>query len=319
MADQNALRDDNRITILLGENESGEIRRLKVTDSTDRLKVDAVISGGGADGVQYTEGDTDADFIGTIAMAEGAANTAVPLQVDSDKRLQVDIAADSVGIGGGTQYDDGEADPAPAVGNVSLGTDGSNLRAVSTDSDGNLQVDVLTSGLPSGAATSAKQDTIIGHVDGIEGLLTTIDGDTGTLAGTVAGSEIQADIVGALPAGNNNIGDVDVASIAAGTNDIGRVGHNVTGIGHGVQTVATAGTDVALAASTACKSITIQAQTDNTGLIAIGATGVDATVATGTGVLLSAGESISIPADNLADIFIDSTVNGDGVRYTYYT
>lgn len=34
-----------------------------------------------------------------------------------------------------------------------------------------FQVDVLTSALPSGAATSAKQDTIIGHVDGIETLL----------------------------------------------------------------------------------------------------------------------------------------------------
>lgn len=35
--------------------------------------------------------------------------------------------------------------------------------------------------LPTGAATSAKQDTIIGHVDGIEGLLTTIDADTGSI------------------------------------------------------------------------------------------------------------------------------------------
>jgi hypothetical protein len=56
--------------------------------------------------------------------------------------------------------------------------------------------------LPSGAATSAKQDTIIGHVDGIEGLLTTIDGDTGnistkidTLAGAVTGTEMQVDVL----------------------------------------------------------------------------------------------------------------------------
>jgi len=38
--------------------------------------------------------------------------------------------------------------------------------------------------LPSGAVTSANQITIIGHVDGIEGLLTTIDSDTSTLVGT---------------------------------------------------------------------------------------------------------------------------------------
>ena len=36
--------------------------------------------------------------------------------------------------------------------------------------------------LPTGAATEAKQDTLIGHVDGVEALLTTIDTDTSTLA-----------------------------------------------------------------------------------------------------------------------------------------
>jgi hypothetical protein len=98
-----------------------------------------------------------------------------------------------------------------------------------------------------------------------------------------------------------------------------RLDHNTTGIGHGVKTVTTAGTDVVLAASTAAKWVTVQSQTDNTGMIAVGASGVDATVATGTGVLLAAGESITMPVDNLADVFIDSTVNGEGVRYTYGT
>ena len=47
---------------------------------------------------------------------------------------------------------------------------------------GKMQVDVISSALPTGAATSAKQDTIItslssidGHVDGVEGSLTSID------------------------------------------------------------------------------------------------------------------------------------------------
>lgn len=82
-----------------------------------------------------------------------------------------------------------------------------------------VQVDVLTSGLPTGAATAAKQDTVIGHLDGVEALLT-------TLAGAVAGTEVQVDVVAALPAGNNNIGDVDVASLPAlpaGNNNIGDV------------------------------------------------------------------------------------------------
>lgn len=43
------------------------------------------------------------------------------------------------------------------------------------------------------------------------------------LDNAVAGNELQVDVVGALPAGTNNIGDVDVASIAAGDNNIGNV------------------------------------------------------------------------------------------------
>lgn len=143
-------------------------------------------------------------------------------------------------------------------------------------------------------------------------------------------TEVQVDVVGALPAGTNaigklaansgvDIGDVDVTSIAAGSNIIGRVGHDITGIGHGVKTVSTAGTDEALAGSTACKRVTIQAQTDNTSAIAVGATGVDATVATGNGVLLYAGDVFELEIDNLADVYIDSLVNGEGVRYTYFT
>lgn len=85
--------------------------------------------------------------------------------------------------------------------------------------------------LPSGAATAANQSTIIGHIDGIEGLLTTIDADTGaissylaTIAGAIAATEMQVDVVGALPAGDNNIGNVDIASaIPAGDNNIGNV------------------------------------------------------------------------------------------------
>lgn len=55
-----------------------------------------------------------------------------------------------------------------------------------------MQVDVVTSALPSGAATSAKQDTMIGHLDGVEGLLTTIDSDTGSLAVVGSGTEATA-------------------------------------------------------------------------------------------------------------------------------
>lgn len=95
--------------------------------------------------------------------------------------------------------------------------------------------------------------------------------------------------------------------------------HGITGIGHGVTVVTTAGTDVVLTTTTVAKKAIIQAQTDNTGAIAVGASGVDATVATGTGLLLYAGDFITLDIDNLTDIYIDATVSGNGVRYTYFT
>lgn len=55
------------------------------------------------------------------------------------------------------------------------------IQEIQVDADGQLQVDVLSSALPSGAATSAKQDT----------------GNTSlaTLAGAVAGTEVQVDVL----------------------------------------------------------------------------------------------------------------------------
>jgi hypothetical protein len=114
-----------------------------------------------------------------------------------------------------------------------------------------------------------------------------------------------------------DIGDV---TLLAGSAVIGKVDHSTTGIGHGKKAVTTAGTDVALiSSSTPAKWVTIQALRANTGFIAVGATGVDATTTTGDGETLAAGEKTTIPCDNLADIFIDSTVNGEGVRFTYGT
>ena len=52
------------------------------------------------------------------------------------------------------------------------------------DSDGHLQVDALSTALPSGAATAANQATIIGHVDGVETLITSTNTKLDTLETT---------------------------------------------------------------------------------------------------------------------------------------
>jgi hypothetical protein len=88
----------------------------------------------------------------------------------------------------------------------------------------------------------------------------------------------------------------------------------------GRKVVTTAGTRVALASSTACKEVVITAETDNTGVVAVGAAAtVVAALATRTGVPLNAGDSIVLQIDNLADVGLDSMVSGDGVTFVAFS
>jgi len=90
----------------------------------------------------------------------------------------------------------------------------------------------------------------------------------------------------------------------------------ITTVTDGRKVVTTAGTRVALAASTACKEVVITAETDNTGYVVVGAAAtVIAALATRTGIPLYAGDSVTIQTDNLADIGLDSAVSGDGVTF----
>lgn len=88
-------------------------------------------------------------------------------------------------------------------------------------------------------------------------------------------------------------------------------------IGHGKKNVTTAGTDVQLASSTPCSEVTIMANISNTGYIAVGSSGVDATLSNGDGILLAAGDTFSVAVSDLSHVYIDSTVSGEGVRFTY--
>jgi len=80
-----------------------------------------------------------------------------------------------------------DGDPLPALTKVVSGYDGAAVQVLKTDSNGELQVDVLSSALPTGAATSAKQDSEIS-------LLTTIDADTSTLSACVSSNKVQTDV-----------------------------------------------------------------------------------------------------------------------------
>ena len=83
--------------------------------------------------------------------------------------------------------------------------------------------------------------------------------------------------------------------------------------GHNQKTVTTAGTEQRLSAtSILCSSIVVKALSTNTGLIYVGNS---SSVASTNGFVLSASESIAMDIDNVQDVWIDSSVNAEGVSW----
>jgi len=85
----------------------------------------------------------------------------------------------------------------------------------------------LTVATGAGTVDADTQRLTLASNDPAVALLGTIDADTGNLAGIltavqvidniVSGSEAQVDVVAALPAGDNNIGNVDIVTVPRAT------------------------------------------------------------------------------------------------------
>ncbi len=248
---------------------------------------------------------------------------------------------------------------------------------VASDSTGVLSVDDNGSSLTvdgtvavTGVSTAANQTTLIGHVDGIEALLTTIDGDTsnlsvvgggteaaaqrvtiasdstgvlsvddnggsltvdgsvtanagtnlntsllaleaggnlaaaatslGTIDNAISGNEMQVDVVAALPAGNNNIGDVDVASSALPTG-ASTAANQTTVIGHldgveGLLTTIDADTSnlSVVGSGTEATAQRVTIATDSTGVLSVDDNGSTLSVDDGAGSLTVDNATISV-------------------------
>ena len=82
----------------------------------------------------------------------------------------------------------------------------------------------------------------------------------------------------------------------------------------GSRTVTTAGTRVQLSStSVPCLDLLIQAAFGTTGRIYVGGPDVSNTA----GVYLTVGQSLSISTDNLNKVWLDSTVDAEGVTFIY--
>lgn len=125
------------------------------------------------------------------------------------------IATDEVNTGAGAAHvqlmkllggADGSTERIEGTAANGLEVDVTRLPALAAGTNNIGDVDVLSSALPTGASTEAKQDTIIGHLDGVETVLGTIDTDTGAIVGHVDGIEGLLTTI-----------DVDTGNIATNT------------------------------------------------------------------------------------------------------
>lgn len=160
----------------------------------------AITAGTGTNVDTRTEG-TNGNHRQVVVLGDPATNAGVA-PVDATAGLKVDLGADNdvVVTNAGTFATQATLQ----AGSAAIGKLAANSGVDIGD------VDVTSSALPTGASTSAKQDTVIGHLDGVETLLTTIAGDTTDI-------EAALETVGGLVVNLGTNNDVTVT----GTVDLG--------------------------------------------------------------------------------------------------
>jgi hypothetical protein len=237
-----------------GGTEAGALRVTIASDSTGVLSIDD-------NGAAITvDGTVTANLGATDTAALAAIETAVEIldNAVSGNEMQVDIVSaptvtvDNAGtfaVQADTELTTGDLDTGAGTDTRAVvglaGTASGGAQLIPGSSTDGLLVNLGSNNdvTVSGVATAANQTTVIGHLDGVEGLLTTIDGDTGTLAVTGGGTEagalrvtlasdstgvvsiddngaaitVDGTVTANLAAGTNNIGDVDVLSVVPGT------------------------------------------------------------------------------------------------------
>ncbi len=217
---------------VLMQADDGTDRTNVLVDTDGHLQVD-VLSGGGS-GTEYSE---DAATPATIS------GTATLIERDDALTTVTPVEGDWIGLRGTAEgalwVQDFNSD-AILADTASMDTNLGTLAGAVSGSE--MQVDVVTSALPSGAATNNTL-SLIADAYAAEGaavlssgvLLQADDGtdrhnlQTNSVGDLKVTLDSEAVALSALPAGTNNIGDVDIASaLPTGSNTIGTVNLGAT-------------------------------------------------------------------------------------------
>ena len=130
---------------------------------------------------------------------------------------------------------------------------------------------------------------------GISRVIQDVDGESATV--TSGKLDVNATLVAGAAI---DIGDVEIlghSSITGGKNStVGTSAERIT------------------ASGTPCKHVDIMAHIDNTGIIYVGGS----TVSNNTGIALYAGDVYSVDIDDVSDIYVIASVDGEDVAYVYY-
>ena len=201
-----AVRDDSLTTLTPAD---GDYTHLRVS-STGALHVT-----GGGGGTEYTvNAAAPADPTGTASLMERDDALSTLSEAAGDWTNQRSNARGAMWVELDLTNDVTIADGGNSItvdGTVSLSaTDNAVLDNIDTNTDFGQQ----TGGGTEASAlrvTLANDSTGLVSVDDNGGSLTIDNADITTIAGAVSGTEMQVDVVAALPAGSNNIGDVGLS------------------------------------------------------------------------------------------------------------
>ena len=178
---------------------------------------------------RLTDIETNTDAGAVVGNGLAATAQRVTLANDSTGIVALTTSTASIGkLASNTGVDIGDVD----VTSVVPGTGATNLGKAedAAHTTGDVGVMGLTVRQDTAAALAGTDADYQPLITDASGRLHVVDANSAAiktavevLDNAIAGTEMQVDVVAALPAGTNNIGDVDVLTIAAGDNNIGNV------------------------------------------------------------------------------------------------